>query len=138
MKHLPIVWQRLLNESGATCPRCAGTQQEVQQAVDRLSAALAPLGVQPVLEVRAIAPAAFQREPEQSNRIWLAGRPLEDWLGARSGSSPCCDACGDAQCRTLEVDGALHEVIPEALLVRAGLIAASSLLDSTLPPSLAS
>ena len=44
----------------------------------------------------------------------------------------CCDACGDAECRTLEIDGTSHEVVPEALLVRAGLIAASQLFDPTL------
>ena len=104
----------------------------MQQAVDRLRAALEPLGVRPVLEMREIDPATFLQQPDQSNRIWVGGRPLEDWLGARSGSSQCCDACGDAECRTLEIDGTSHEVVPEALLVRAGLIAASQLFDPTL------
>lgn len=129
MKTLTISWQRLVDAAGATCPRCAGTQQQMQQAVDRLRAALEPLGVQPVLETRAIDPANFLQQPDQSNRIWIEGRPLEDWLGARSGTSPCCDTCGDAQCRTLELDGALHEIVPESLIVRAGLVAASRLLD---------
>ena len=62
----------------------------------------------------------------------VGGRPLDEWLGAGSGSSQCCDACGDAECRTLEIDGTSHEVVPEALLVRAGLIAASQLFDPTL------
>jgi anti-sigma factor RsiW len=132
MKELTITWQRLVDATGSTCPRCAGTQEEVQQAVDRLRAALEPLGVRPVLEMREIDPATFLQQPDQSNRIWVGGRPLEDWLGARSGSSPCCDACGDAECRTLEIDGTSHEVVPEALLVRAGLIAASQLFDPTL------
>lgn len=141
MKKLTITWQRLVDETGATCPRCAGTQEQVQRAVDRLRAALEPLGVLPVLETHEIDSATFLQQPEQSNRIWIGGRPLEDWLGARSGASTCCAACGDAQCRTLELDGACHEVIPEGLLVRAGLIAASQLLDPTLsstpslPPS---
>jgi anti-sigma factor RsiW len=132
MKNLSITWQRLVDESGSTCPRCAGTEQEMQRAVERLRAALEPLGVQPVLETREIAPATFMQQPDQSNRIWIGGRPLEDWLGARTGSSRCCDACGDEECRTLEINGASHEVIPEALVVRAGLIAASQLLDPTL------
>ena len=132
MKNLSITWQRLVDESGSTCPRCAGTEQEMQRAVERLRAALEPLGVQPVLETREIAPATFLQQPDQSNRIWIGGRPLEDWLGARTGSSRCCDACGDEACRTLEINGAIHEVIPEALVVRAGLIAASQLLDPTL------
>lgn len=29
---LPIVWQRLVSE-GVTCPRCAGTETEVERAV---------------------------------------------------------------------------------------------------------
>lgn len=132
MKELTITWQRLIDSTGSTCPRCAGTHQQVQQAVDRLRAALEPLGVRPVLEMREIDPATFLQQPDQSNRIWVGGRPLEDWLGARSGSSQCCDACGDAECRTLEIDGTSHEVVPEALLVRAGLIAASQLFDPTL------
>lgn len=132
MKNLSITWQRLVDESGSTCPRCAGTEQEMQRAVERLRAALEPLGVQPVLETREIAPATFMQQPDQSNRIWIGGRPLEDWLGACTGSSRCCDACGDEECRTLEINGASHEVIPEALVVRAGLIAASQLLDPTL------
>lgn len=132
MKELTITWQRLIDSTGSTCPRCAGTHQQVQQAVDRLRAALEPLGVRPVLETREIDPATFLQQPDQSNRIWVGGRPLEDWLGARSGSSQCCDVCGDAECRTLEIDGTSHEVVPEALLVRAGLIAASQLFDPTL------
>lgn len=134
MKTLTITWQRLVDTTGSTCPRCAGTQQEVQRAVDRLRDALEPLGVRPVLATHEIDPATFLQQPDQSNRIWVGGRPLEDWLGARSGSSPCCDACGDEECRTLEINGTTHEVIPEALLVRAGLIAASQLLDPSLPP----
>ena len=132
MKELTITWQRLIDSTGSTCPRCAGTHQQVQQAVDRLRAALEPLGVRPVLETREIDPATFLQQPDQSNRIWVGGRPLEDWLGARSGSSQCCDVCGDAECRTLEIDGTSHEVVPEALLVRAGLSAASQLFDPTL------
>ena len=39
MKELTITWQRLIDSTGSTCPRCAGTQQQVQQAMDRLRAA---------------------------------------------------------------------------------------------------
>lgn len=78
MKNLSVTWQRLVDESGSTCPRCAGTEQEMQRAVERLRAALEPLGVQPVLETREIAPATFLQQPYQSNRIWIGGRPLED------------------------------------------------------------
>jgi hypothetical protein len=48
------------------------------------------------------------------------------------GSSRCCEECGDQDCRTIEIGGTTYEVIPEELLLRAGLIAASRLLDPTL------
>lgn len=135
MKTLSILWQRLVDASGSTCPRCEGTQQAVEQAVERLKAALAPLGVEPHLETREITPDAFKARPLESNRIWIDGQPLESWLDGAPGASRCCDACGDAECRTIEVDGAIYETIPESLVVRAGLIAASRLLDPTQPGS---
>lgn len=133
MKTLTILWQRLVDASGSTCPRCEGTGQSVEQAVARLKAALAPLGVEPRLEMREMAPEAFKARPLESNRIWIDGQALESWLDGTAGASRCCDACGDAECRTLEVDGAIYEAIPESLLVRAGLIAASRLLDPAAP-----
>ncbi len=39
--------------------------------------------------------------------------------------------CGDHECRTVEVGGETYEAIPEQLLVRAGLIAATSMLNPT-------
>lgn len=131
MKTLPIVWQRLVDDAGATCPRCSSTQQEVERAIEQLRATLAPLGIVPVLDAREITPAAFAAQPLESNRIWIGGRPLEDWLQATSGASPCCSSCGDADCRTVDVAGTRYEAIPENLLVRAALIAASQMLAST-------
>lgn len=134
MKPLPIVWQRLV-AGGKTCERCGATEQQVLRALAKLKAALRPLGLEPTLETRELDPAAFRAAPSESNRIWIAGRPMEDWLGARVGGSPCCTVCGDAQCRTVEVGGAVYEAIPEDLLVRAALLAAASLLgpDSAAP-----
>jgi AhpD family alkylhydroperoxidase len=83
------------------------------------------------LEVRALDQAAFSEQPSESNRIWIAGRPLESWVDGQSGSSRCCDECGDNDCRTLEVDGRSYEVIPSGLLIRAGLAAASTMLDDS-------
>jgi len=28
--------------------------------------------------------------PAESNRIWMAGKPLGDWLGTTSGQRLCC------------------------------------------------
>ena len=129
MKTLSIVWQRLVNEQDKTCPRCQGTGDAVRRALERLRTVLEPLGVQAVLECRALDAQAFQAQPAESNRIWLDGQPLEAWLGGQAGASRCCDACGEQDCRTLELDGQSHEVIPEELLVRAGLRAGIRLLE---------
>ena len=129
MKTLPIVWQRLVTREGRTCPRCQGTHEEVLRAMARLRAALAPLGVTPTLETRALDEQDFRGGPLESNRIWIAGRPMEDWLQGTAGSSRCCEVCGECSCRTLEVDGERYETIPESLIVRAALIAASRMRD---------
>ena len=129
MKTLSIVWQRLVNDQGKTCPRCQGTGNAVRRAVERLDNVLKPLGVQPVLECRELAPTAFRDQPEESNRIWVDDQPLEAWLGGQAGASRCCDECGDQDCRTLELEGQCYEVIPEELLVRAGLKAGIRLLE---------
>ena len=127
MTPLPILWKRLVDE-GATCPRCGSTEQNVAAAVAKLEAALSPLGIQPTLETQTIAPEAFRAAPDESNRIWIAGVPMEHWLGARAGSSPCCEVCGDLPCRTMEVEGQVYEAIPEDLIVKAGIMAASRLI----------
>lgn len=127
MKPLPLVWKRLVNE-GATCPRCGSTQQNVISAVAKLKTALHPLGIEPVLETQVMDDAAFRANPSESNRIWIDGEPMEDWLGARPGSSPCCEVCGDLPCRTVEVDGITFDAIPEELIVRAAIVAASKLI----------
>ena len=130
MKQLLITWQRLINTQGNTCPRCQGTGEAVERAVERLRLTLEPLGVSPVLERHELDEATFRDQPSESNRIWIAGKPLEDWIEGQTGSSPCCNECGDNECRTVEVEGTVHEVIPEDLLVRAGLKAGLSLLES--------
>jgi hypothetical protein len=124
MKPLTITWKRLVKE-GRTCDRCGGTQLELQKAIDRLQSALAPLGFEPCLETQQIDEPAFQAAPQESNRIWIAGVPLEDWLGAREGTSRCCAACGGADCRTVRLDDHTFEVIPAELIVRAALVAAA-------------
>ena len=68
--------------------------------------------------------------PSESNRIWIAGRSIEDWLSASVGKSTCCSACGGAACRTLEVGAETFEAIPEALILKAALLAASASLGA--------
>jgi Domain of unknown function (DUF2703) len=128
---LPIVWQRLVGDDGRTCPRCDATSQHLQSAVAKLKEVLRPINIEPILEFREIGENSFRNNPAESNRIWIAGNPLEGWLGASIGSSSCCSVCGDTPCRTMEVEGAVFEDIPEAVIVKAALIAASGLIEQT-------
>ena len=129
MKPLPILWQRLVNSEGETCDRCNATYQEMQRAVEKLRQSLRPLGIEPSLEIREISERSFKAKPSESNRIWIAGKPMEEWLGASVGSSPCCSVCGTSECRTVKVEGATFESIPEKLFLKAALVASSQLLS---------
>ncbi len=70
----------------------------------------------------------FAENVLESNRIWINDKALEEWLGAEVGKSPCCEVCGDAECRTVKVGENIHETIPADLIVKAGLIAASNMI----------
>lgn len=129
MKTLPVRWQRLVDAAGATCPRCGATGDAVESAVEILGRALRELGIEVVLTTEALEPAAFAGAPLESNRIWIGGLPIEWWLSAGSGQSQCCSACGDAECRTVTVDGRTYEAIPVELILKAGLLAAARLLQ---------
>jgi len=125
MKTIVVEWQRLLDEQKQTCPRCGTTEQEVEKAVGELNQILDRSGVVVILIKKAIDPECFKKDVLQSNRILIAGKTLEEWLGAKTGQSKCCETCGDAECRTVEYAGETHEAIPADLIVRAGLIAAA-------------
>ncbi|MBM4048919.1 MAG: DUF2703 domain-containing protein [Planctomycetes bacterium] len=144
MKTLTIRWQRLLDEKGQTCERCGLTGKEVQKALAALRKSMRPVGIRVVLEQEALSPEACVKDISQSNRIWIAERPLEEWLGAETGKSPCASCCaqlGDAvECRTIAVGGKTYEAIPAELIIRAGLRAGTQLLeaparDACCPPS---
>ena len=128
MTPLPIVWQRLVSPEGKTCERCAATAEEMQRAISRLEQVLEPLGIEPTLETREIDERTFKARPSESNRIWIAGKPMEEWLEATVGSSRCCSVCGESECRTVEVRGTTFETIPEELFLRAALIASAELV----------
>jgi len=132
MTPLTIVWQRLVKE-GATCDRCGSTHEQILGALTQLEAALRPPGIRPVLQTLVLDEPSFRADPSASNRIWIAGKPMEDWLGASAGSSPCCSVCGDLPCRTLEVDGHSFESVPQDLVVKSALIAAATMIDTSHP-----
>ena len=133
MRRMPIVWKRLV-KSGESCTRCWDTYRELEAAAAKLAVALRPLGIEPLLETQTIDEDAFKATPAESNRVWIAGKPVEEWLGAEVGMSRCCSVCGDSDCRTLEVGGRTYEAIPEELFVKAGLMAASQMIASASPP----
>lgn len=128
MKPLRIVWQRLVDSRGETCDRCGATYNALQQAIAKLKDVLRPLGLEPRLEAKEIDEESFRTDPSMSNRIWIGDRPLEEWLGARVGSSHCCSVCGESECRTVEAGGAVFEVLLEELILKAALIAAAQML----------
>jgi anti-sigma factor RsiW len=127
MKIMKIRWQRLINDE-QTCPRCGSTEKEIDKAVAILKEALRPVGIRVVNEKGELSATEFQEDPLQSNRIWVNGRPLEDWVDGTTGQSQCCSVCGTADCRTVGVGGEVYETIPADLVIRAGLIAAAALL----------
>ena len=128
MKILPIIWQRLVTNNGETCNRCGNTYLEILRAVEQLREVLAPLGIEPVLRTKTISEQEFKAQPLESNKILIGGKPLEEWLDAKNGSSPCCDACGDEDCRTLTLGADVFEAIPADLIIDAGVKAAQALL----------
>jgi hypothetical protein len=101
----------------------------MERAVQKLRQSLQPLGIEPRLEIREIDDQTFRANPSESNRVWIAGRPMEEWLGANVGRSRCCSVCGTSECRTVEVEGTTFETIPETLFLRAALVASSQLLS---------
>lgn len=129
MKTIKIVWQRLVDEQGATCDRCGGTEQELDKAVRFLQKTLAPTGIRFSLEKKALARQEVVPDPSQSNRIWIDGRPLEKWLGAKVGKSPCCGPCEGLECRTLEQNGSSYETVPAELIIKGGLLAVQHLVN---------
>jgi len=132
MKHMPIVWKRLV-KGGETCTRCGNTGRELESAVAALAASLRPLGIEPVLETQEIDEQAFKANPSESNRVWIAGKSIEDWLGANVGRSRCCSVCGESECRTLEVGNRTYETIPQEQFIQAALMAASQMMTSVPP-----
>lgn len=130
MKTLAITWQRLVDANKKTCDRCGSTRINLGRAVKKLDEMLESMDIKVKLEEREIDLEAFSNNPSESNKIWIADKPIEYWLEANVASSQCCSVCGDSQCRTLEVDSLVFETIPEDLIIKAGLRAASEMVGS--------
>src|SRR5512136_1774928 len=128
IKILEIQWQRLVDKQGQTCDRCGTTETAVEDAFQKLKRSMKEVDIEVVLEKKALSPSAFSKDPLESNRIWIAGKPIEEWLSATIGKSQCCSTCGDSECRTMIVDNKIYEAIPAELIVKAGLLAATQLV----------
>ncbi len=129
MKELRISWKRLVT-GGKTCPRCGRTEEELVKAVSSLEESLSSLGLSVVLEKKKLSETEFKEAPLQSNMILLNDIPLENWIEGKVDESQCCDVCGPTDCRTITVGGKTYEEIPAELIIKAGLIAASSIIGS--------
>ena len=133
MKTLSLVWYRLV-KAGETCIRCRQTHQELEKAVVKLKTSLLPLGLEVKFETKELTEEEFKANPSKSNEVWIAGKPVEEWLGAHVGMTPCSSVCTGSSCRTLQVGERLYETIPEELFIKAGLKAASDILTSDTSP----
>jgi hypothetical protein len=126
VKTIIIRWRRLVDEEDKTCPRCGSTGETVRSAANKLKKAMAELGIEVLLKTETLNFPMFTKDPLQSNRIWVGEKPLEEWIGATVGQSPCCDVCADSECRTLSIGNDTYEEIPEKFIIQAGLLAAAS------------
>ena len=118
MKTLPIIWQHLVNAEKQTCSRCGTTGEELRKALQVLEAALAS-EYSASSGIRTMSEEEFLTHPEESNRIWIMGVPLEDLVGGIQGSSTCDDVCHGEQCRTVESQGKTYDTVPASLIVQA-------------------
>ena len=118
MKTLIIRWQRLVNKAGQTCALCTDTGNTVENAYKKLKKSLVELNIEVKLKKETLEFSIFTKDPLQSNRIWIAEKPLEEWIGATVGQSQCCDVCGDSECRTISIDQNIFEIVPEEMIIR--------------------
>ncbi len=115
-KTVQIEWRRLMaGREKRTCRRCGSTEESLDLAIQGLKR----LGIEAELKKKTMDFAEFGKAPLESNRILVNGKPLEDWLDAKTGKSPCCSVCGGNECRTVELGEKTYEAIPVDLIIRA-------------------
>lgn len=133
METMTIRWQRLVDKKGQTCERCGLTEKELQKAFQSLKESLSPIGITVTLKKEALDSATCAKDVSQSNRIWINERALEEWLSAEVGKSLCSFCGGELgdkiECRTVTIDDQTYEEIPAELIIKAGLLAASKLIN---------
>jgi hypothetical protein len=118
IKRLVIEWRHLV-VNGATCERCGATGSEVKIAVDALTKELGARGIKVVFKETPLG----TDQLEESNKILLNGKPLEDLIAGGVTETPC-SSCStltgtSACCRAVEVDNQQYEEIPAWLIKQA-------------------
>jgi len=104
---------------GETCERCGSTWEAAEAAVAEVAAELAAIGVAVDL-VELPLPADAVAE---SNRVYVAGRPAEEWLGG-SVTSTDCPSCGEMLgeptcCQAYEIGGVRSDALATEDIARA-------------------
>ena len=133
-KVLTIVWQHSPEKEGAKCENCLAKKEELKIAYESLRTSLPSLGIQVAMKEEKPVATACGVAMTKSCGIFIGGRPLETWLGAQIGKSACgsgkgCGADGSAQCVSMKLGGKTYTVVPADLIVKAGLMAASELIE---------
>ncbi len=129
MNEFIISWQRLVSD-GETCPRCGGTEENLEKAVSSLKKSINPLGLNVIFKKKKLSVKEFKEDPLKSNLITINDKPLEYWINGKVNESQCCDVCGPNDCRTITVGEETYEEIPSNLIIKAGLIAASNMIGN--------
>ena len=111
IKRLVIEWRHLVVD-GATCERCGATGSEVRTAVDALTEELGARGIKVVFKETPLG----TDQLEESNKILLNGKPIEDLIAGDVTETPCISCSTltgtSACCRAVEVDNQQYEEIP--------------------------
>jgi hypothetical protein len=115
---LVIEWKHL-DVEGETCERCAGTGQEIHQAVGDLARDRQLRGTTVCIRDSPL----DADQIGESNAILINGVPIEQILAGtvRDTSCPSCSVLtGQSSCcRAIEVDGTEYELVPASQIRRA-------------------
>lgn len=116
MQTIDIEW-RHLDVGGETCERCGDTGSMLRELVGAMNRECMPKGTSINLRETRLGPERIA----ESNIVLIDGQPLEAVQPAISVGVSSCGSCGDLTgrdevCRTIEVDGKVHEVPPPYLI----------------------
>lgn len=123
---LEIKWRRPVS-GGEPHPLYTPAEEEILTAVSLLESSLSPLGIEVSFVKEELSAGQFENDPLESNRIWINGRRLEEYVLAETKKSPCCGGCGSSGCGPGEAAGPARETSLAELIVQAGTEAASKI-----------